>query len=75
MKITEEILKAELAKSHHGNLEEITMSDILKVQVDSLDMMDFFMNLEETFEIEIPDEDVEMLKTLDDFKDYIERKV
>ncbi len=39
---------------------------------DSLDVVDLVMNLEEEFDIEIPDEAVEGIKTVGDIVKYIE---
>ncbi|HNX76485.1 MAG TPA: acyl carrier protein [Candidatus Rifleibacterium sp.] len=41
---------------------------------DSLDTVELVMDLEEHFEIEIPDEDAEKLKTVKDAVDYIQNK-
>ena len=41
---------------------------------DSLDVVDLIMSLEEEIEIEIPDEDVEHMKTVGDIVTYIEGK-
>ncbi|GAB1354274.1 MAG TPA: acyl carrier protein [Candidatus Rifleibacterium sp.] len=41
---------------------------------DSLDTVELVMDLEEHFEIEIPDEDAEKLKTVKDAVDYITNK-
>ncbi|GHV46568.1 acyl carrier protein [Clostridia bacterium] len=38
---------------------------------DSLDVVDLIMSLEEEFEIEIPDEDVEKIKTVENIVKYI----
>jgi acyl carrier protein len=40
---------------------------------DSLDVVELVMALEEKFEIEIPDEDAENIKTVKDVVDYIEK--
>ena len=42
---------------------------------DSLDIVDLVMTLEEEFDTEIPDEDIENLKTVGDIVKYIEDKV
>lgn len=42
---------------------------------DSLDVVDLVMSLEEEFDIEIPDEQVENIKTVGDIVKYIEDKV
>ncbi|MBQ4820080.1 phosphopantetheine-binding protein [Aquimarina sp. MMG016] len=75
MEITEKNLKEILKKSYHGDLDEIEMTSELSQIVDSLDMLDFYMHLEETYEIQIPDEDVDKLKTFQDVKQYIEEKL
>ena len=40
---------------------------------DSLDTVELVMAFEEAFEIEIPDEDAEKIRTVQDAVDYIER--
>ena len=42
---------------------------------DSLDIVDLIMNLEETFNIEIPDSDAEKVATVGDVVDYIKNLV
>ena len=42
---------------------------------DSLDIVDLVMPLEEEFDTEIPDEDIENLKTVGDIVKYIEDRV
>jgi acyl carrier protein len=43
---------------------------------DSLDLMDLIMTMEEEFDIDIPDEDAERLKTVGDVETYMkERKI
>ena len=39
---------------------------------DSLDLVDLVMSLEEEFDVEIPDEQVENIKTVGDIVKYIE---
>ncbi|MDN5278622.1 MAG: acyl carrier protein [Clostridiales bacterium] len=41
---------------------------------DSLDTVELVMDLEEHFEIEIPDEDAEKLRTVKDAVDYVTNK-
>ena len=41
---------------------------------DSLDIVELVMALEERFDIEVPDADVEMLQTIGDVVAYVEKK-
>ena len=41
---------------------------------DSLDVVELVMQFEEAFDLEIPDEDAEKIKTVKDAIDYIEAK-
>ena len=43
--------------------------------VDSVDLMEFIINLEEAFDIEIPDEDMDNFKTISDVVAYIHEKL
>ena len=42
---------------------------------DSLDVVDLVMSIEEEFDLEFPDEEVENIKTVGDIVKYIESKV
>lgn len=42
---------------------------------DSLDVVDLVMSIEESFDVEIPDEEVENIKTVGDIVKHIENKV
>lgn len=42
---------------------------------DSLDVVDLVMSIEESFDVEIPDEEVENIKTVGDIVKYIQNKV
>ena len=56
---------------------EVTMEANIQddLGADSLDVVDLVMSIEENFDIEIPDEDVENIKTGGDIVKYIEAKV
>ena len=41
---------------------------------DSLDIVELVMAMEEEFDLEIPDEDAEKLKTVQDVSSYLEKK-
>jgi acyl carrier protein len=43
--------------------------------VDSLDMMDFFLNIEDTFNVTIPDTDIEKVRTFNALFAYLQNKV
>ena len=57
--------------------EEVTLdSNIVEdFGADSLDIVDFIMSLEEEFDKEIPDEDVEKIKTVGDVVSCIENSL
>ena len=57
--------------------EEITMETSIAddLDADSLDMVDLTITIEDEFDIVIPDEDVEELRTIADVVDYIERRI
>jgi len=45
------------------------------INADSLDIVQVLLNVEETFDIEIPDEDAEQFQNFGDFVDYVEKRV
>jgi acyl carrier protein len=45
------------------------------INADSLDVVQILLRAEETFDIEIPDEDAEQFQNFGDFVDYVERHV
>ena len=52
--------------------EETTFGDL---GIDSLEIFEIIMDLEDEFHIEIPNEDVEDIKSIADINKYIESKV
>ena len=56
--------------------DEVTMEASITEDLgaDSLDVVDLVMSIEESFDVEIPDEDVEGIKTVGDIVKYIESK-
>lgn len=56
--------------------DKVTMSASISEDLgaDSLDIVDLVMSLEEEFDMEIPDEAVENIKTIGDIVKYIEDK-
>ena len=57
--------------------EEITLESniVTDFGADSLDLVDFVMSLEDEFDKEIPDEDIEKIKTIGDVISYIENSL
>jgi acyl carrier protein len=45
------------------------------LQLDSLDLMELTMKLEEEFELSVPDEDGEKLRTIGEVVDYVDEKL
>ena len=59
------------------NREQVTRKTSFQEDIgaDSLDIVELVMELEEEFEITIPDEEAEKIKTVGEAIDYIEREV
>ncbi len=59
------------------NKEQVTRNTSFQEDVgaDSLDIVELGMELEEEFEITIPDEEAEKIKTVGESIDYIEREL
>ena len=56
--------------------DSVTLDSALSddLGADSLDVVDMVMSLEEEFDMEIPDEEIETMKTVGDIVKYIESK-
>lgn len=69
-----ERLQKILAEQFEIDEDDITLnSDIVDdLGADSLDFVDLVMSIEDEFEIEVPDEAIEEIKTVDDAVKYIE---
>ena len=69
-----EKVKAILAEQFDVDEDKITADTDLQEDLgaDSLDVVDLVMSIEESFDIEIPDEEVENIKTVGDIVKYIE---
>ena len=54
--------------------DKVTMESKLidDLNADSLDLVDLLMSLEDEFDVEVPDEEVENIKTVGDLVNYIE---
>ena len=69
-----EKVKAILASQFDEDEDNITPETRLQedLNADSLDVVDLIMNIQDEFEVEIPDEDVENIKTVGALVEYIE---
>lgn len=56
--------------------DQVTMESSIMddLGADSLDLVDLLMSLEDEFDLEVPDEDIEKIKTVGDLVHYIEDK-
>jgi len=72
---TIEILQAAIKKELGRDLGDLTPATTFEeLALDSLDVVQMIMAIEEAFKIEIADEDVEQLQTVGQLVDYIEEK-
>jgi len=71
-KITETVVEQLGVKAEEVKPEASFVDDL---NADSLDVVELVMALEEEFEIEIPDEEAEELKTVQSVMDYVEKKI
>lgn len=69
-----EKVKEILSEQFDVEAEEITTETTLQddLGADSLDVVDLLMSIEDEFEVEIPDEEVENIKTVGALVEYIE---
>lgn len=77
MKVTINELKEILANTSYGNNAKLLdANDSLREEgVDSLDLLDFYLNIEERYNIKVNDEDVAGLLTLNDYQKYVSGKL
>ena len=71
-----EKIRAILCEQLELEENQVTMeSSIMEdLGADSLDLVDLLMSLEDQFNLEVPDEDVEKIKTVGDLVRYVEEK-
>ena len=69
-----EKIKAILSEQFDVEEDSITPDTNLSedLEADSLDVVDLLMSIEDEFEIEVPDEEIENIKTVDQLVKYIE---
>lgn len=77
MKSTEDIVKRLFAEQLAMNSDDVNLkADMqLEYEVDSLDRIELIFELEDEFDIEIPDEDAEGIETLQQVIDYINERL
>ncbi len=72
---TLELLRRAITKELGRDLGDITLGTSFEdMALDSLDVVQMIMAIEEAFDIEIADEDVDGLKTVGELVEYIEEK-
>lgn len=72
----EEKVKEITARITHKNVDEIAADGTFKdLDADSLDVVQILVALEEEYNIEIEDEEMQKVTNMREFIDYIERKV
>lgn len=72
-----EKIKNILAEQLDADAEEMTMeTNIAKdLGADSLDVVELLMSIEDEFEVEIPDEEIENIKTIGELTEYIQNNM
>ena len=71
-----EKVKAILSEQFDVEEDSITLESSITEDLgaDSLDVVDLLMSIEDEFEVEVPDSEVENIKTVGDLVKYIEGK-
>lgn len=72
-----EKIKEILAGQLDADPEDITTDTKIaeELNADSLDVVELLMSIEDEFEVEIPDEEIENLKTVGDVVEYIQNNM
>ncbi len=76
-KIEEGRIRSIVAEQLGVDLSEVTPEASIfdDLGADSLDVVELVMTLEDEFDIEVPDEDVEGMRTIGDVERYVEARV
>jgi len=77
MKATVENIKEVIVEADVlGDVNEMKSDVALAEQgIDSLDVVNVYLLLEEKFDVEIPDEDLDQVRTIDSIVEYINNKL
>jgi acyl carrier protein len=77
MKATIDNIKEVIAEAEVlGDISEMKNDIALRDQgIDSLDVVNVYLLLEEKFDIKIPDEDLSQVRTINNIVEYINKKV
>ena len=71
--------KVKMILANQFDVEEDTITPESNIQedlgADSLDVVDMLMSLEDEFDVEIPDEKIETMRTVSDVVTYIEENL
>ncbi len=69
-----EKIKEILAEQLDADIDSMTMdTDIARdLGADSLDVVELLMSIEDEFSVEVPDEEIENIKTIGDLTEYIQ---
>ena len=72
-----EKIKEILAEQLDADSDEMTMDTNIArdLGADSLDVVELLMSIEDEFEVEIPDEEIENIKTIGDLTEYIQNNM
>ncbi len=72
-----EKIKEILAEQLDADMDEMTMdTNIAKdLGADSLDVVELLMSIEDEFEVEIPDEEIENIRTIGELTEYIQNNM
>ena len=72
-----EKIKEILAEQLGEKADDMTMDTQIAddLNADSLDVVELLMSIEDEFEVEIPDEEIENLKTIGDVVEYIQNNM
>ena len=64
-------------KDRNGENFQVSLeSDLRKdLQADSVELMEFIINLEDEYQIEIPDKAIDEFNTIGDVVDYIDKRI